>query len=582
MPTLLQKASLAEPPRLRIGIPPACDDVENGQGAQERQENAVAVEDRPGLPKARFLMLGTGIGTGLFLAMLDASIVSTSLYSISAEFPGSLETINWVGLAYTLAFLSCAVLFARISDVIGRKAAFLSAYFIFIAFSVGCGFARSLNQLIVLRALQGIGGSGLYSIAIIIFPEVATNEQKKLIAGFIGVILAVAGVLGPILGGILTEYATWRWVFWVNGPVGSVSAILFLLTWPEERYLPVLERRKWSEVDYLGSFLLIASAALLVFPFQNSSISYNQNPRQNHWATPTFLAPLLASILCLTALFAWQYFLHTHQHQTSITAPAIPLSLLKNHVYTFTVLNTLCTGFPYLLAVYAFPLRFQVVNGRTALGAGVMMLPMLAGSAVGSALGGAVNGKGNRLSETLVVACGLTIVGCASLTTLSSSGESYEPKALGLLVFLGLGFGLAATASSILGTVESSAREHATAQGIIAQVRILGGSLGIACSSAVLGVELTDNGRLSQLLSPEQLAHLASTMSEGVLSEEQKNAVRVAYTDALWEDMVISCAVAGLGLLFALGVYRKGRLTIEESLARHVGGEEERKRRVES
>lgn len=164
--------------------------------------------------------------------MLDTSIVATSLYSIAVEF-NELDTINWVALAYTLTFLSFAVLFARISDVIGRKAAFLSAFVIFVAFSIGCGFAQSLNQLIVCRALQGLGGSGkyhlstrwqtnadfllgLYSIAIIIFPELTPDDKKKFIAGIIGIVIAVAGVLGPVLGGLLTHYRSWRWVFWIK------------------------------------------------------------------------------------------------------------------------------------------------------------------------------------------------------------------------------------------------------------------------------------------------------------------------------------------------------------------------------
>ena len=120
----------------------------------------------------------------------------------------------------------------------------------------------------------------------------------------------------------------------------------------------------------------IASAALIVFPFQNSGISPNQ------WSNPIFIAPLVTGIACLVALFTWQYYIDRHfRHQI---AAAIPLSLLRNHVYSFAVLNTICTGFPYLLAVYVFPSRFQVVNGKTALEAGVMMLPMLAGSAIGS------------------------------------------------------------------------------------------------------------------------------------------------------------------------------------------------------
>jgi len=147
--------------------------------------------------------------------MLDSSIVATSMFRIAIEFH-DIERINWVALSYTLAYLGCAVLFARISDVIGRRWAFLAAYILFIGFSLGCGASQSLAQLIVNRALQGVGGSGLYSLTMIILPELTPDAQKRFIAAVIGVVVAIAGVLGPVLGGILTEYAGWRWIFYIK------------------------------------------------------------------------------------------------------------------------------------------------------------------------------------------------------------------------------------------------------------------------------------------------------------------------------------------------------------------------------
>lgn len=147
--------------------------------------------------------------------MLDSSIVATSLLAIGEEFR-EVENINWVALAYSLAYLGCAVMFSRLTDVVGRRDAFLGAFFVFFAFSLGCGFAQSLNQLIAFRALQGVGGSGLYSITMIVWAELAPDHLKQYIAGLIGVVIAVAGVMGPVLGGILTHYASWRWVFWIK------------------------------------------------------------------------------------------------------------------------------------------------------------------------------------------------------------------------------------------------------------------------------------------------------------------------------------------------------------------------------
>lgn len=152
---------------------------------------------------------------GLCLSMIDTSIVATSLYTIGEEF-NDVERINWVALAYTLTFLGSAVFFSRITDVVGRRNAFIAAFVIFFCFSLGCGFSQSMNALIACRALQGVGGSGLFSVTMIIFPEMCPPKSRNYIAPLIGAVVSTSGVLGPILGGLFTAYTTWRWVFWIK------------------------------------------------------------------------------------------------------------------------------------------------------------------------------------------------------------------------------------------------------------------------------------------------------------------------------------------------------------------------------
>ncbi|KAH8880614.1 major facilitator superfamily transporter [Thozetella sp. PMI_491] len=503
------------------------------------------------------------LASGLFLAFLDTSIVATSLFSIAAEFE-SLDNINWVALAYTLSYLGCAVLFARVSDVIGRKWAFLSGYVFFIGFSLACGWAKSLNQLIAFRALQGIGGSLADSVTMIIFPEVTPDESKKFISAIIGMVIAVAGVLGPVLGGVFTHYTTWRWVFWLNGPVGGVSALCFLLTWPNDKYIPKIERRRWKDLDYLGSALLVASAVLIVFSFQNAATDSSQ------WSRAIFLAPLIIGVAALPALFGWQLFIEKKWHGR--IAGAVPLDLLRNRVYTYGVLNTLFLGFPYLLSVYVFPIRFQVVNNKSPLEAGVMLLPLLGGSALGSTIGGAVNGKTNRQFESLVAAALLMILGCG-LETMSSSDLAVDARTLGFMVFIGLGFGLSATASTMLASFESTVHEHASGQAILSQARIMGGSIGIAASSAILGVKT--RSELAGVLTRDQLVDLAHSVA--TLTPEQHAAVRVAYTDAFREDMIICCAVLAASLFVSLGIYRKNRLSVAEQQRQRYANERARR-----
>ncbi|KAI0970287.1 major facilitator superfamily transporter [Xylaria arbuscula] len=540
------------------------DDLISGSNASSTYDD----HQRQELPSGRLALLCLGLSTGLFLSFLDTSIVATSLFSIGTEF-NDIERVNWVALAYTLSYLGCAVFVARISDVIGRRNAFLISYVVFIAFSLGCGFAQTLQQLIAFRAIQGVGGSGLYSIAMIILPEIAPIRLLQALAAGIGIIITLSSVLGPVLGGILTHYASWRWVFWINGPIGATSFLLFSLTWPKPQYLPNLERRSWKELDYLGSSLLIAAVVLIVFPFQTVGTATNQ------WDHAIFLAPLIVGLIAFFAVFAWSLFVHRRWGDK--LAAALPVSLLRDRVYSSAVLNTMFLGFPYILIIYAFPLRCQVVNGKDALIAGVMLLPMLGSSAIGSAISGKINGKKDRSFETLVVATSLMVLGCGLLTTVSGSW-SLEPKALGFLVFVGLGFGLSVSTTTMLAALRSSIRDHAPAQGIVAQVRVFGGSLGIAASSAILGVTL--QAQVGGSVTSQQIASAGGDGAD--LAPSDLIAIRRAYADAFRKDMRVCTIIAGVALLWALGTYSRERLNRTERRQQQAREEFERRKAAAS
>ncbi|KAF5693401.1 major facilitator family transporter [Fusarium denticulatum] len=504
----------------------------------------------PVIPRARFWGLCVGVLLGLFLSMIDTSIVATSLHSIGVDFE-VLENVNWVALAYTLAYLGCAIVFARISDIVGRRDAFIAAYIIFFIFSLACGFAQSINQLIAFRALQGIGGS---------------DNMKQHIAALVGLVITMSGVLGPFLGGILTHYASWRWVFWINGPVGSVSLVIFILTWPKSEYLPSQERRAWKELDFLGSLLVIASAVLVVFSFQNAGTERSNDD----WKTSIFIAPLICGLLACGLLIAWQIFIQRRWHDRF--APAFPINIFRNRIYSTAVANTLFNGFPYLLLIYAIPLRFQVVSGKSALISGVMLLPMLGTAAFGSLLAGKINATKNYTFESLVLGSSVMTIGCGLLTSLSH--EPNDAKLLGYMSFCGLGFGLTVASSTMLSTVEVPIRDYAPAQGILSQVRLLGGSLGIAASSALL------NEKSSKYLSGVLTAYEQATIggSNTHLTSAQWSAVRYTYADAFQVEMKIATVVAACSVISAFGAFRKGRLLIAEQRKTIVREEEDRRR----
>ncbi|KAI0132005.1 major facilitator superfamily transporter [Xylariales sp. AK1849] len=543
-------------------------DTENSKNARDLVTDSSSAtaeyeSKRPEIPALRFGLLAVGLCLGLLLSFMDSSIIATSLFSIGTEFE-DMEQVNWVALAYTLCYLGFAVFFARLSDVIGRRNSFIMAYIVFFAFSIGCGFAQTMQQLIVCRAFQGIGGSGLYSITMIIFLEITPDRTKQFLASLVGIVIAVGGVLGPVLGGIINNYTTWRWVFWINGPIGVLSMALFYLAWPKAEYLPNIERRTWRELDYLGSILLIAAAVLVVYPFQNASSGAL-------WDHAIFLAPLIIGIACWIALVVWEVIIDRRWGDG--IAAAFPIRLMRNRIYGAAVINTLFLGFPFIMLVYAFPLRVQVVNGKSSLLAGVMLLPMLGSSAVGSVLAGVFNGKKDRTCETLVVSSCLVALGCGLLSTLSGSLE-LEAKALGFLVFVGLGFGLSAAGTTMVGNFQSSVRDGSPAQGILSQTRILGGSIGIAASSAVLGVTLRSD--LAGIVDPSKLSSLEDNID--ILTPDQLNAVRHAYSKSFDKEMRVCAIVASVAVVLTCGGWTRKRWTVQEHNEQRMKEEIERRK----
>lgn len=159
--------------------------------------------------------ISPSIGLGLFLSLIDATVVATMLVDISAEYK-DFKASSWVVLAYTLTEVGFAVAMARLSDCLGRKVVCISSFVIFLAASMGCGASTNLDQLIGFRAAQGVGGAGLYAIALISFPELSPPSKIVIVSSAMGAIVALAGVCGPVIGGLLTTYVGWRYVFWIK------------------------------------------------------------------------------------------------------------------------------------------------------------------------------------------------------------------------------------------------------------------------------------------------------------------------------------------------------------------------------
>ncbi|CAG8974057.1 hypothetical protein HYALB_00009558 [Hymenoscyphus albidus] len=387
--------------------------------------------------------------------------------------------------------------------------------------------------------MQGIGGSGLYSLTFIIFPEISTPEMSQVIGAAAGAV-AMAGILGPVLGGVITHYTTWRWIFWINGPIGIIPLIVFIIAWPKPHQIIHAPRRSWKQLDLIGAVLVIAASVCVVFAFQQGGIM------PDSWNKPIFIVPLVIGCLCYVLLFCWE--VAVAKYWAGSFATMFPLHLIKHRVYMGYVLVTLIGGFPYFMFIYTLPLRLQVVNENSQLVAGLALLPMVGAVAVFSSAAAIINTKKNLIFETLLTGALFSVLWTALLSTLKNV-PWIEGKMYGFQVFIGIGFGLMVSTTSLGGGLERELKDTTVAQGIIAQVRVLGGSIGIAATTAIMGTTLRRD--------LAKYPHLAGT-------EGQAERVEVVNADAFRQSMQVCAAITGVGVLATFLVWRKERIGYTE------------------
>ena len=240
----------------------------------------------------RLTLLLASIFTGLFLSFLDSTIVSVALATIADQFH-DFTRATWVVTAYLLSYMAVETW----------------SFLLFIGFSLGCALSNNMTQLIVFRALQGIGGSGLYSMTMIIALNAVPMKQIGMVSGAIGMVLVMAGVLGPVLSGAITHdqhSSTWRWIFYLNIPIGGVAVVALKIAWPADKSKKSFTKKAILSVDVLGSLLLLAASVLLIFALEEAGAFVYA------WDSSIIIACLCVSGFTLVAFVLWQEWLDKH------------------------------------------------------------------------------------------------------------------------------------------------------------------------------------------------------------------------------------------------------------------------------
>lgn len=283
--------------------------------------------------------------------------------------------------------------------------------------------------------------------------------MRQYIGSIIGVTIAAAGVLGPVIGGLLTQYLDWRWIFFIKSvttsaniiyegnqltwkhsiPICSIGMIIFFFSWPRKLQTEYTQLRSWKQFDIIGAILGVAASVLVVFALENAGES-------EAWGVIKFILPLMLGLLSWIMLFSWAYFVDKRLSQRIVSI--FPMTLFKNRRYTRTTLAALFAGCPYLLLIYSIPMRMQVFSGKSPLVAGLSLLPMLGTVALGSIISGKMNASADHLHLISTIRAGTSLMACGFSWLSAVQGSKDDATTLGLLTLVGLGFGLCTSAAT--------------------------------------------------------------------------------------------------------------------------------------
>ncbi len=404
---------------------------------------------------------------GMLLAALDQTIVSTALPTIVSEL-GGLDHLSWVVTAYLLAATAATPLWGKLGDQYGRKKLFQIAIVVFLVGSALCGMAQNMPQLIGFRALQGLGGGGLMVLSMAIVGDIVSPRERGKYQGLFGAVFGATSVLGPLLGGLFTEHLSWRWVFYVNLPIGVVALAVIATA----LHIPARARR--HTIDYLGTFLIASVATCLVLVASLGGTTWD-------WGSPQIVGlAVLAAVLAVVFVAV----------ERKAVEPVLPLKLFQIRTFTLSAVISFVVGFAMFGAMTYLPMFLQVVQGVSPTMSGVHMLPMVAGLLFSSTVSGQIVSRTGRWKVFPIAGTAVTAVGLLLLHRLDENSPTGEMSAY-FLVF-GLGLGLVMQVLVLIVQNAVSYEDLGVATSGATFFRSIGASFGVAIFGTVFASRLAD------------------------------------------------------------------------------------------
>ncbi|GAB4245793.1 MAG: MDR family MFS transporter [Thermoleophilia bacterium] len=492
-----------------------------------------------GLSRKQKVFTMSGVGLGMLLAALDQTIIATAMPQVVAHL-GGFDLYAWAFTAYMLTSTASVPLYGKLSDLYGRKIFFLLGMILFTLGSAASGQAQTMHQLIGFRALQGLGAGAMMPVALAIIGDLFPPGQRGKVQGMMGTIFGISSIVGPMVGGYITDNLSWRWVFYVNLPVGVLAVFVVLLTMPWDR-----RAHRQHTIDYLGAAALVGGVVPLLLAFSQAGVDHA-------WTSSYILSLFFASAVMLS-LFAWA--------EVRAKEPILPLSLFRNPIFFVSVFVVFLTAMGMFGSIMFIPLFAQGVTGASATNSGYVLTPMMLSMIAGSIGSGQLVARWGRYRIIGLIGLALMTLGMYLLSRMDAA-TTCSALVRNMVV---TGFGLGTTMPLYVIAVQN-AFPHALLGVVTSSIqffRSIGGTIGVAVLGSLMNrvfrEELMQNlasgspaGTASPaleefsspqaLLDPEAAAALKNALPPQ-LAEQFLDATRTALAGATGEAFLLGTAL---------------------------------------